>query len=288
MALSRFLRAKQPPPLQIQPRDLNVLLRIHEFGLMTREQIQRLEFSAATASACKRRMTLLFHNGYVGRIALPVRNAYGAVRAVYFLERLGERALIHAGRIEESADRRRRPEHPGELFLQHRLDIADVRVAFETAARQRGYTLRWWDEAALRRSGAFGARNTSDQQGLLPDGYFTLGDGTGMDGFAVEADRGTVSLGSMKRRFQLYGQFANSSANRGLLPCESFRVLTVITDPTARTRLDHLKTICESVGGRSLFWFTDSDAVHTADVLADDCWSVAGASGHRSLPLSFK
>lgn len=287
MSLPRFNRAQRPPPLQIQRRDLAVLLRIREFGLLTREQIQHLEFSPSTVSACKRRLTLLYHNGYIGRLALPVRNAYGAARAVCFLERLGEQALVRAGLVEEPNERFRRPETPGELFLQHRMDIADVQVSFTVAARIHGYALVWWDEAMLRRSAAFDGRGAPDRR-LLPDAYFTLSDGTSMDGFAVEVDRATVPEDRMKRRFLAYGEVATSGVYRERLPCESFRVLTVVTATSATTRLQRLKTLCESVGGRSLFWFTDRTGVDAADILAEDNWSVAGAQELRSLALSLK
>ena len=265
-----------------------MLLRIREFGLLTREQIQRLEFSPSTASACKRRLTLLYHNGYVGRLALPVRNAYGAARAVYFLEHLGERALVGTGLVEKTNERFRHPEAPGELFLQHRLDIADVRVAFTIASRIRGYVLVWWDEAILRRKAAFDVRGALDRHRLLPDGYFTLSDGLSIDGFAVEVDRATVPEERMRGRFLSYGELATSGAYRERLPADSFRVLTVVTVKNAPARLQRLKALCESVGGRSLFWFADRAGAGAADILSEDCWSVAGAQQRRSLALSLK
>lgn len=288
MPLTRFSRVTEPPPLQIQRRDLDVLLRIHEFTLLTREQIQRLEFSPSTASACKRRLTLLYHNGYVGRLPLPIRNAYGAARAIYFLERAGEQALAHAGLIEERSERFRRPEAPGELFLHHRMDIADVRVAFTVAARLHGHALNWWDEAALRSRSAFRATGSgAHAAALLPDGYFTLGNGAAMDGFAVEVDRATVPEERMRRRYIAYGELAATGAYRGSLPCDSLRVLTIVTDGDATRRLGRLKRLCESVGGRSLFWFADRERLNAADVLEAEAWFVAGEDHGRTLPLSF-
>lgn len=263
-----------------------MLLLVHQFGLLTRQQIERLAFTPSTSSACKRRLTLLYHNGYLGRLPLPIRNAYGATRAVYFLERPGERALGHAGLIDAEA-RSRRPYRPGELFLQHRLDINDVRVAFTLAARGHDYRLDWWDEDKLRRLRTFDVRLGSEELRLIPDSYFTLGGGSGGDGFAVEVDRGTVPERHMLKRYLAYGEFTDSGAYQGRLPCQSFRVLTVVTGSKAAWRLGRLKTICESFGGRSLFWFTDRTRMDAADVLAERCWFVAGQESPRSLPLSF-
>jgi hypothetical protein len=189
--------------------------------------------------------------------------------------------------IETSSDRFRRPEPIGELFLQHTMDIADVRVAFTIAARARGYTLAWWDEATIRRKAAFDVRAAPDRQRLLPDGYFTLSDGESIDGFAVEVDRATVPEERMRGRFLAYGELATSGAYRARLPAESFRVLTVITAKNVPTRRQRLQTLCESVGGRSLFWFTDHSGTSADDILSSLCWSVAGAAEPRSLALSF-
>jgi hypothetical protein len=287
MSLPRFSRAPDPPAFLIQSRDLEILFHIQQFGLITRHQIQRLLFTPSTTSACKRRLTLLYHHGYVGRIALPVRNAYGAARAVYFLERLGQGALTGAGLIDETTERFRRPDAPGELFLHHRLDVADVRVAFTTAARSRGLALSWWDETKVRRSGGFDVTGKHDERRLIPDGYFTLSDGTSMDGFAVEVDRATVPEDRMRRRFLSYGELASSGAYRDRLPCASLRVLTIVTERTAGTRLDRLRQVCEAIGGRSLFWFADAAALD-GDVLDDPAWLVSGERDPRRLPLSLR
>lgn len=287
MPLTRFSRSPTPPAFQIQARDLSVLLGIRRFGLMTRQQIQRLLFTPSTASACKRRLTLLYHHGYVGRLPLPIRNGYGSVRAVYFIERFGERALATAGLIDEPSGRHRRPESPSEFFLQHRLDAADVRVAFTVAAEARQFALDWWDEGTVRRSGAFSISGASEGQRLIPDAYFTLGDGTGMDGFAVEVDRATVPEDRMRARFLSYGALAASGAYRDRLRCASFRVLTVVTDRAARTRLERLHQLCQAIGGRTLFWFTDGAALE-GDVLGDAVWLVAGERERSNLPLSLR
>jgi hypothetical protein len=269
-------------------RDVLVMQWVERCRFLTREQVQRLEFGPASTSSCKRRLTLLYHHGYLGRLQLPLPGAYGASRAVYHLDRLGARYLAGLEDAEPGRIRWRRGEDDREeLFLAHSLDINDVRVSFTVAARRRGVPLDWWDESTLRRlevlerfQDASGERVT-----LLPDAYFTLGAGDAADGFALEVDRATVSERRMRARIRAYGQWAASGAYRRRLPAESLRVLFAITDCRRdRRRLEHLKEWCQEEGGRSLFWFVDRDGLD-ADVLTAPVWSVAGSEQQCTLPL---
>ncbi len=95
---------------------------------------------------------LLYQGGLLGRTPLPLRNAYGASRAVYYIDRAGIEVLkLRGGEA---------PAHPvltqqpaSEFFLEHALDTADVRISFELACRERSYPFTWVDETRLRRDG---------------------------------------------------------------------------------------------------------------------------------------
>ncbi|MDI6872045.1 MAG: replication-relaxation family protein [Bacillota bacterium] len=271
-------------------RDLRIMEWLHECRFLTREQIERLEFGPGATSAAKRRLTLLYHNGYLGRLHLPLRDAYGASRAAYYLDRRGAQSL--AGVLRASLDElnwRRRDGEQEETFLAHTLDVNDVRIAFTLASRHHGLGLEWLDERALRRmdvlqriKGAGGETAT-----LLPDAYFTIGGVEGIDGFALEVDRGTVSERRMRARIRAYGEWATSGAYRRHLPAESLRVIFAVTGSRrGEDRLALLKRWCEEEGGRSLFWFTDGMQVAGEDILSAPVWQVGGRTGRVSLPLS--
>jgi hypothetical protein len=69
--LPRYWRASVPPPMQLTARDIRLVRWVHEMRFLTREQIQRLEFTPSTVSYCKRRLALLFHHGYLDRKFVP-------------------------------------------------------------------------------------------------------------------------------------------------------------------------------------------------------------------------
>ncbi len=275
--------------MEMTERDLRIMERLHDCRFLTREQIERLEFGPRSTSAAKRRLTLLYHNGYLGRLHLPVRDAYGASRAVYYLDRRGAQSL--AGVLRASVDElnwRRRDGEREETFLAHTLDVNDVRIAFTLACHRHGFNLEWLDERALRRldvlqriKGSGGETVT-----LLPDAYFTLESAGAIDGFALEVDRGTVSERRMRARIKAYGEWTGSGAYRQRLPAESLRVVFAVTaSRRGEDRLARLKRWCEEEGGRTLFWFVDKDGLDAGDILAGPVWWVAGQAERLSLPL---
>lgn len=288
--LPRFVRSGTPPPLQLTERDIRILDAVSAYRLLTREQIQRLWFSPTGTTACKRRLMLLYQGGLLGRTPLPLRNAYGASRAVYYIDRAGIEVLkLRGGEA---------PAHPvltqqpaSEFFLEHALDTADVRISFELACRERSYPFAWIDETRLRRDGIrlrMVETSSAPTAAIIPDGFLTITAGGITDGFAVEVDRATVTEERMRRRFRAYGAWAAGTALHPALVCDSLRVLIVVTnDARDRHRVDRLKGWAEAEGGRSLFWFTGRDALSPGNnIIESPVWLVGGADDLQSLPLS--
>jgi hypothetical protein len=273
----------------VTERDLRILEWVHECRFLSREQIQRLEFGPRAASSCKRRLTLLFHNGYVGRLFLPLPNAYGASKAVYHLDQAGARLLARAQRRElDHVEWRRRQSETGQLFLAHNIDSNDVRVAFTRACRRRKLQLEWLDERALRRLDVrHRLRGPASTATILPDAYFTISDGDAVDGFALEVDRGTVPERRMRLRMRAYGEWASSGAYRRHLPAVSLRVVFAITHcGRDDQRLAHLKRWCEEENGGTLFWFVGRDGLEVEEVLDAPVWWVSGKAEPLKLALS--
>jgi hypothetical protein len=287
--LPRSHRSPTPPPMLLTDRDVRILEWVHDCRFLTCEQIERLEFGPGAASNCRRRVGLLYHHGYLNRILEPLRDSYGASRAAYYLDRRGAQCLAQLQRAPvEGGGWRSREGGQGELFLNHTLDTATVRIAVARSCRRRGLALEWWDECALRKQQVRERFRGAGGEGvtLIPDAYFTIGDGEAADGFALEVDRATVPERRMRSRFRAYGEWTGSGSYRKRLPVESLRVLVAVTECSRDPeRLVHLKSWCEHEGGRSLFWFVDGSDLSTENVLSESIWRVAGEEGQRPLPL---
>src|SRR4051794_38941409 len=87
--LPRYKRAEQAPAMRLTERDQQIVAWVSELRFTTQEQIRQLLFTPQTASSCRHRLTLLYHNRYLDRRLIPLRSRFGANRAVYCLDKRG-------------------------------------------------------------------------------------------------------------------------------------------------------------------------------------------------------
>ncbi len=280
--LPRYRRASKPPPMQLTARDIRVLSRVYEMRFLTREQIQRLEFSPSTASYCKRRLALLFHHSYLDRTFIPLTAGFGATKPIYTLATRGAKIVSHE--LKADLDWRPRDKKRELYFLQHTLAINDFRICAILAAQRLNLGLDWIDERTLRRREMKDyvpdPRRDGGKLAIVPDGYFRL-DSTA---FALELDRATVEEKPFKAKVRAYGEWKRTGAYRKRHGTDSLRVLFVVgSKERDRHRLARIKRWTESEGGRSLFWFADAAEITERTVLTEPVWQVAGRDGQYAL-----
>lgn len=272
--------------MQLTARDIRIVRWVYEMRFMTREQIQRLEFSPSTASYCKRRLALLFHNGYLDRKFIPAPGSFGSTRAIYCLDSKGAQLLAY----ELKTDIDWRPRHAERelYFLQHALASNDFRLCATIASRRLGLALDWTDERTLRRKEmkdyVADPRHGGQKLAVIPDGYFTLSDRDKNLAFALELDRSTVEEKPFKAKVRAYGEWKLTGAYQRRFGTDSLRILFVIaSNHRDRHRLERAKRWCEAEGGRSLFWFADSADINEATIFNEPIWQIAGREGSFTL-----
>lgn len=287
--LPRYRRASTPPPMQLTARDIRVVTWVYEMRFLTREQVQNLEFSPSTASYCKRRLALLYHNGYVDRKFIPSVGSFGSTRAVYCLTTKGARLVAHEmGSELRVLDWRKRSTHRELYFLKHTLGINDFRICMIRAADHLKFALDWTDERTLRRLEArdyvADPKIAGSRLAVVPDGYFRLARDGAEVGFALELDRATVEEKPFKAKVRTYGEWKRSGLYRKRYGLNSLRVLFVLApNPRDPHRLARMKRWTEAEGGRSLFWFASLDALAPMSILEARIWQVAGRDGRFAL-----
>lgn len=288
--LPHYRRSNNPPPLQLTERDVRMLEHIYALRLLDREQLQRLEFTVGGASACKRRLTLLFHNGYVDRRYAPRTVPYGSPRSAYCLDRRGAELLAaRRGLRVDELDWRRDDAVREVFFLSHTLATNDVYVALAGACASLGYGFEWLSERALRRelSGQLvRVGGAADLPAPIPDAHVTLVAPDGTYGFAVELDRGSVEEKRIRQKVHAYGAWLGSGAYGRRFPDAALRVLFMVAaEGQSEARLARLVRWCEAERGASLFWFAEHRRLIESDILRDAIWRVAGGDGlHALLP----
>jgi hypothetical protein len=284
--LPRYRRASTPPAMQLTARDIRIVRWVYEMRFITREQIQRLEFSPSTASYCKRRLALLFHNSYLDRKFIPAPNSFGSTKAIYCLASKGAQLLAHE--LKADIDWRPRDAERELYFLRHTLAINDFRVCAILAAQRLSLTLDWVIERTLRRAEmkdyVADPRHAGEKLAVVPDGYFRLSDESKRLSFALELDRSTVEEKPVKTKVRAYGEWKVTGAYQKRFGTDSLRVLFVVasTDRDPQ-RVERLKRWCEAEGGRSLFWFADASDVNQDSIFSQPIWQVAGRSDKFTL-----
>lgn len=286
----------------VTQRDFQVLDTLHHYQLAREATLHALHYPEVrhqrnVQSSLKR----LCDAGYVGRRFLPpvhrlntsfvdyARPDTGG--AVYFLARDGAAFL---GRSHNPNAAR-----VGVQFLQHRLDISDVRACVELACRQApSISLAWWfGENDRDQDGSFILHDRVKVQDsgtgrervlpVRPDACFGLQEAaTGrQECFFVEVDEGTES-GQKRWRDKVaaYRAHAAQGFQRFSFNGKGFRVLTINRSQTNRRpeeRTDNLVRHTYEAGGRKQFWFAPAAALMpenraTGDqVLAAPIWTRA-------------
>ena len=287
--LPRYSRASSPPRMQLTARDVRILNAVCDMRFLVREQIQELIFSPSTASYCKRRLALLYHNAYLDRIYVPSMNAFGSTKAIYMLATKGA-GVVARDRKVEIRDLGWRPGHNDRelYFLRHTLGINDFRIRLTVAAAERELSVAWTDERTLRRREMKDYVDDPVRHGrrlaVVPDGYFTLDDGERTSAFALEIDRATVEEKPFKEKVRAYGEWKTTGTYERRYGTKSLRVLWVVADVTRdSTRLERIKRWAEAEGGRSLFWFVMLDALTPETILTEPVWMKAGSFDNHTL-----
>jgi hypothetical protein len=275
--------------MRLTARDQQIIDWVYELRFTTQEQVRQLLFSPKASSSCRRRLTLLYHNGYLDRRLIPLRSRFGANRAAYCLDRRGAQLIAFLRNTGRSKLAWRPADNDRELyFLEHNLASNQVRICATLAARDLNYGLVWTDERSLKmramRDLVADPKHPGERLAVIPDGYCRLDTGAGRQCFALELDRATVEEKPFKEKVRALGEWKVTGAYKRRFGTDSLRVLFVVA-PNERDkhRLHRIKAWTEAEGGESLFWFAHLTEITPATIFTTPIWQVAGRSGSYAL-----
>ncbi len=287
--------------MKLTDRDREIVRQVHQFRVMTTEQICHLLFSPSTQSICRKRLKLLYHNGYLDRLPAPSRAGVGlmAVKIAYRLSRKGAEELAGVQRLPLSEfwywGKHDDKHHIGMtdvgfVYLNHTLAINDVRIAIIKAVQSHDYQIETWiDDTSLKSQEMKDyvtierARGGSVSKAVIPDAYFKLLTPHKYH-FFIEYDHGTESLKTWREKIRAYEAYWESGKYQKRYHTNSLRVL-VIT-PSA-VRCTNLKTATEKETTKTLFLFSTFPQVVLANPFSDPMWLQANKKGQGLRPLIF-
>lgn len=261
--LPRYERGKTPPPMQLQPRDVEILKAIGcEYRYLTGRQIHPL-FFGGSMSQTRLRLTKLYHNRYLDRIYRPTIKGSG--EAIYCLDKKGADILaaelgVDRGQIFWQGRRRALSQDS----LEHALRVNDFRVAMNIACERTGAAKlagEWIEEQILRDlKQRVKVPYPSDPDRhidcpLVADGFFGLEFGNGLSQFfMLEMDLGTESNTRFALKVRAYKEYLESGKYRDIFEGKIFKVLVVTTSPR---RMENLMKTARKAGDKTIFWFTE-------------------------------
>jgi hypothetical protein len=233
-------------PLEIQPRDLEIMRSLFESRIMTAAHISILHFDSR-AEATKKRLQKLKSAGFIKEQRLGMSDA-----AILSLGSQGIRLLESNGILQEYPQRslpallKRTRVAP--LTIQHELDVLDVKAVFHLAAKSRPNVsiqefCTW--PACFEFQTVLDGREIPIQ----PDGYISIhereSDGSVFEhSFFLEVDRSHEVQNWLVNHAKAYqehyrsGEFAESSGGRRDKPDEyPFRVLMIFKTAERRNNL---------------------------------------------------
>ena len=277
--ISKWSRSKNPAPLVLQARDIEIIKVTYSYRLITREQLQTI-----IGFSCTRRMNIrlrkLYDNRYLGRSPMPTIS--GSSKAIYFLGPKGTDIITKElgediGLVKKKT---RKINQLKELFLQHTLELNDVRIAINREVKRDPEIASeiWINDNECEQSYPVIIQGKECEKKFRPDGYFRLLYQGKLHSFFLELDRSTMTLNRFKKKVDTYFEFARLGYYQRRFGVKYFRVLVVV--PT-KTRLNNLKKTVESVTDK-VFWFTTLEEV-TGGMALESIWNKAGSAGNHSL-----
>ena len=295
---TKFVRPEVGLRGQITDRDLDILDAILRYRFSPAAQIVRLV--GGNEDVTQRRLRRLWEHGLVNRWAFPGFRTHSEFN--YYLDRrepldlLAERRRleIHSQMLEEIRSHREkdyagaalRGQHMQLGFLNHGLMISRMHFMVEMTCRKSDglAELEAWSQGGqiaghkvevpkirLSKRGGEPFWSEADETERLPvepDAMFTLrfrqrGPENELTHFFYEADRGTMVVGDMLKKFRGYYHFIKKQQLHkeafGVHPIRG--VLVETTDEARGKRLMDLAThplVCGNAKRTGLFWFTIS------------------------------
>jgi hypothetical protein len=290
--LSKRTRTTAEIRFNLTHRDIEIIQWVNRCRYLRSSQVKMLLFpECKSLDTTHRRLKLLFHNGYLGRITPYMKVGDGTSEIAYYVDTKGFEVLQAEG---QEVLFRANPKkiQVGYKFLEHTLALAQFRVLLELALKNHPtVTLhRFTHDFELKGQiqKAIGRKQyklydevlhpvTKESFVVYPDGLFILKAQTSNEKgeleevqrlFLVEVDMNTEAHTVIKDKITGFSLYKEQNIFRKWGKFDSFFVLFVTTTPERAKNIRHHLT---GVDGTKLVWVSDAETIKRQHVL-DPVW----------------
>ena len=251
--LKKFVRAIVADPLQLQPRDIELLRSVGNFRFLNTPQILALH-KGGTRNLL-RRLTSLFQHGYLDRPKSQTSAKLSSAHMVYALGRKGAELLSKDADEREGMYRRVREAERTLPIIAHAQMISQFRICLTLATQESEIKIVRWSQGQdlkelLRKA-------SGENPSLVPDAFFTILHNGDEINFFLEADRGTMDRERFVNKLKIYWSWKSNDRLKEKLRLSRFRILTITP---SKGRNDSLRSAGKSGDPRGdgslMFLFT--------------------------------
>jgi len=260
--------------MRLTDRDKRVIEAVYQLRFLTRDQIKLLEFKEGSMTACQRRLSLLYHNGYLSAVHKPIPSGYGSSKRVYCLSKKGAGLIAHLYSEKEAREIKwNEKQNKVELFfIEHTLAINDVRIAFlKEVLETKEYDLFWFPESEVKswKEKVNDPENSGKTLPITPDAFLYLTGNKKKANYFLEVDRATESNRRWRDKVRGYVEYVLSGKYYEKFKSEALRIITITT---TQERLNNLLKTTKSVKHADFFLFTTFKQIKDNDVLFGKIW----------------
>lgn len=308
--LQRYQRKSTPAPMRFQKRDGEIVQTIFKYdGVLARRQIKQLFWPTASIKTMERRLSLLFHNGFLNMPNMEQRRINPIPEPVVWLgwrgiliiaqeqgleidmpNKVNENQLRNLEKALKKSDIRWQRE-PRWSQLSHDIAVNDFRLSVEHAAHYwPSLTLEQWIPEGEFFTNMDRVEIGKRTKGVRPDGFFLLVDHMRLINnspakarFLLELDNSTHPVTRFGRDKAIPGMaYIRSKAYQERFGFNSGRWLVVCK---SHQRMINLKVQTKKVLGKQAgnFLFTTLDQASPMAVLNKPIWQRAGSDDFVSL-----
>jgi len=255
-------------------RDKRIIGWVYQLRFLTSEQIKQLEFEEGSMTACRRRLALLYHNGYLSATQKAVPTGYGSAKRVYCLSRKGKEIIEHTHDGSDLRDIKwtEKSNKVAGFFIEHVLAINDVRIAFISNIRKaKGYSLDWTPEWEIKswKEKVEDPENSGKTLPITPDAFFEIRGKKNKACYFLEVDRATETNRRWRDKVKGYVEYVKSGKYYTRFKSQSLRVLTATT---TQERLNNLLKTTKGIDHTDFFLFTTFKQIKDGNLLFDNIW----------------